>query len=83
MAHIEGVDRSQTLLLPEAVDDHFGTANTVRSIDAFVDEHDLEWTDFIRAKPKARGRPGYHAEELQSKTANIQERPDQLHCCLT
>jgi transposase len=32
-----GYDRSQTLLLPEAVDDYVGPDNPVRFIDAFVD----------------------------------------------
>jgi len=37
MAHISGHDRSQLLLLPEAVDDYVGADNLVRFIDAFVD----------------------------------------------
>jgi hypothetical protein len=38
MAHIAGHDRSQLLLLPEAVDDYVGPDNSVRFIEAFVDE---------------------------------------------
>lgn len=64
MSHIEGADRSQTLLLPEAVDDYVGADNPVRFIDAFVDELDLEQAGFVRAKPKATGRPGYHPADL-------------------
>ena len=41
MTHITGHDRSQILLLPEAVDDYVGADNPVRFIDAFVDELDL------------------------------------------
>ncbi len=41
MAHISGFERSQILLLPEAVDDYVGADNPVRFIDAFVDELDL------------------------------------------
>jgi transposase len=37
MAYITGHDRSQLLLLPEAVDDYVGSDNPVRFIDAFVD----------------------------------------------
>lgn len=40
MAHIEGVSRFQTLLLPEAVDDYVDADNPVRFIDALVDELD-------------------------------------------
>src|SRR5216684_1687754 len=36
MTHISGHDRSQTLLLPESVDDYVGADNPVRFIDAFV-----------------------------------------------
>ena len=64
MAHIEGADRSQTLLLPEAVDDYVGADNPVRFIDVFVDELDLAKAGFVRAKPKATGRPGYHPADL-------------------
>ena len=64
MAHIEGADRSQTLLLPEAVDDYVGADNPVRFIDAFVDELDLEKAGFARTTAKATGRPGYHPGDL-------------------
>ncbi len=41
MTHIPGIDRSQVLLPPEAVDDYVGPDNPVRFIDAFVDGLDL------------------------------------------
>ena len=37
MAHIPGHDRTQLLLLPEAVDDYVAADNPVRFIEAFVD----------------------------------------------
>lgn len=37
MTHISGSDRSQLLLLPEAIDDYVAENNPVRFIDAFVD----------------------------------------------
>ena len=46
MAHISGSERSQLLLLPEAVDDYVGADNPVRFIDAFVDGLDLEAAGF-------------------------------------
>ncbi|MGI9420274.1 MAG: IS1182 family transposase [Geminicoccaceae bacterium] len=64
MSHIEGVNRSQTLLLPEAVDDYVGADNPVRFIDAFVDELDLEKAGFERVQAKATGRPGYDPSDL-------------------
>jgi transposase len=64
MAHIEGTNRSQTLLLPESVDDYVGTDNPVRFLDAFVDELDLKKAGFARTTAKATGRPGYHPGDL-------------------
>ena len=58
MAHITGEDRSQLLLLPDAVDDYVGPDNPVRFIDAFVDGLDLEAAGFRRVHPKGTGRPG-------------------------
>jgi transposase len=46
MAHLSGHDRSQLLLLPEAVDDYVGPDNPVRFIEAFVDELDLAAAGF-------------------------------------
>jgi hypothetical protein len=64
MAHIFGFERSQLLLLPEAVDDYVGADNPVRFIDAFVDQLDLAAAGFIRVAPKATGRPGYAPGDL-------------------
>ena len=63
MAHIAGHDRSQTLLLPEAVDDYVGRDNPVRFIDAFVDGLDLAEAGFAGVAAKATGRPGYAPQE--------------------
>ncbi len=64
MTHISGFDRSQLLLLPEAVDDYVGSDNPVRFIDAFVDGLDLAAAGFARVAPKATGRPGYAPGDL-------------------
>jgi transposase len=42
MTHISGSDRSQVLLLPEAIDDYVAADNPVRFINAFVDGLDLK-----------------------------------------
>src|ERR1700759_5411628 len=63
MAYITGHDRSQLLLLPEAVDDYVGSDNPVRFIDAFVDGLDLA-AAFRRVQPKVTGRPGYMPADL-------------------
>ena len=64
MTHITGEDRSQILLLPEAVEDYVGPDNPVRFIDAFVDGLDLEAAGFRRVRPKRTGRPGYDPRDL-------------------
>ena len=47
MTHIAGHDRSQTLLLPESLDEYVGLENPVRFIEAFVDGLDLTTAGFI------------------------------------
>ena len=64
MAHITGEDRSQLLLLPDAVDDYVGPDNPVRFIDAFVDGLDLEAAGFQRVQPSDKGRPRYGPADL-------------------
>jgi len=64
MAHISGIDRSQTLLFPEAIDDFVGPDNPVRFIDAFVDGLDLATAGFARVAPEKTGRPGYAPGDL-------------------
>jgi transposase len=64
MAHITGFERSQLLLLPEALDDYICVDNPVRFIDAFVDGLDLVEAGFARVQPMATGRPGYAPGDL-------------------
>jgi len=64
MAHISGFERSQVLLLPEAIDDYVGADNSVRFIDAFVDGLDLATAGFNGVVAKATGRPGYAPGDL-------------------
>jgi hypothetical protein len=64
MKHLSGHDRSQLLLLPEAVDDYVGADNPVRFIEAFVEGLDLAALGFIGTVPKTTGRPGYAPADL-------------------
>ena len=64
MTHISGFERSQLLLLPEAMDDYVGPDNPVRFIDAFVDGLDLAAAGFARVTPEETGRPGYAPGDL-------------------
>ena len=57
---VEGVDRGQSTLLPECLDDWVDEDNLVRAIDVFVDGLDLVGFGFEGVTPSATGRPAYH-----------------------
>ena len=61
---VEGVDRSQTTLFPESLDDWIDEDNPVRVIDTFVDALDLGDLGFAGLVPGATGRPSYHPSVL-------------------
>ena len=61
---VEGVDRSQSTLFPEQLEDWIGEDNPVRVIDVFVDELDLGGLGFERVARAANGRPAYHPSIL-------------------
>ncbi len=61
---IEGLDRGQSTLFPERLDDDIEEDNPVRAIDAFVDALDLGELGFAGVVPEAAGRPGYHPATL-------------------
>ena len=61
---IEGVDRGQSTLFPDRLEDWIGDDNAVRVVDVFVDELDLGGLGFGRVQPLSTGRPGYRAAVL-------------------
>jgi hypothetical protein len=56
MTHLSGFERSQLLLLPEAIDDYVAADNPVRFIEAFVDGLDLKAAGFERVEGRAAER---------------------------
>ena len=60
---IQGESRTQSILLPECLDDYVGDTNPVRVVDVFVDELDLGKLSF-EVQPAATGRAGYHPAVL-------------------
>ena len=52
---VEGIDRGQTTLFPECLEDWIDEDNPVRVIDAFVDELDLSGLGFDGVAPEAIG----------------------------
>jgi transposase len=61
---IEGVDRGQTVLFPDRLEDWIGEDSLVRVIDLFVGELDLPDLGFGRSAAARTGRPGYHPAVL-------------------
>ncbi len=59
MNHRTGLDRSQTLLFPERLEDYIGAENPVRFLDAFVAWLDLHALGFAKARCANTGRPPY------------------------
>ena len=61
---IEGVNRDQTTLFPECLEDWIGEDHLVRVVDLFVDDLDLAALGFHRHAAARTGRPGYHPAAL-------------------
>ena len=64
MNHRTGLDRSQTLLFPERLEDYIAAKNPVRFLDAFVGSLDLHALGFAKARCAATGRPPYDPAAL-------------------
>ena len=61
---VEGMDRRQSTLFPECLEDWIDEDNSVRVIDVFVEELDLSELGFGGVDPEATGRPSYHPSVL-------------------
>jgi transposase len=61
---MQEVDRNQTTLLPECLDDYVNEDNPVRVIEAFVEGLDLAALGFDGVTPAKTGRPAYHPAVL-------------------
>jgi transposase len=64
MKHCAGLDRSQTLLFPERLEDYIAAENPVRFLDAFVVSLDLHALGFAKARCADTGRPPYDPAAL-------------------
>ena len=64
MKHRRGLDRHQTLLLPERLEDYIATDNPVRFLDAFVASLDLRALGFAHAVLQNTGCPPYDPADL-------------------
>ena len=64
MKHIDGTDRNQLTLMPDAIEDYVSEENPVRFLDAFVEHPDLSELGFQRVETADCGRPPYHPGDL-------------------
>jgi transposase len=62
--YVNGMDRSQTLLLPETIDRYVDEENETRFIDAFVDSLNLPRLGFTHTHPNDEGRPPYDPADM-------------------
>ena len=64
MNHRRGLDRHQTLLLPERLEEYIAADNPVRFLDAFVASLDMRALGFAHAVVEKTGTPPYHPADL-------------------
>ena len=62
--YIEGMERSQTVLFPDSIDDYIGEENEGRFIDAFVEGLDLLSLGFNHCDVVETGRPSYDPRDM-------------------
>jgi transposase len=64
MPYVEGVNRNQTILLPNAVEDYVGPDDPVRAIEAFAATVPYAALGFRHAEEPQDGRPPYRPSDL-------------------
>lgn len=64
MSYIKGINRNQTLLFPEVIEDYIDKESPVRFIDAYVDSLDLVQLEFRYAVEAETGRPPYNPADI-------------------
>ena len=64
MGYIQGEDRNQIVLFPESIDDYISEDNTIRVIDMYIGQLDIDAMGFKRAVSPSIGRPPYDPKDL-------------------
>jgi transposase len=64
MRYIQGIDRNQTTIFPEVVDDYIKENSSVRFIDAYIDSLDFVQLGFTYSETKDTGRKPYNPGDL-------------------
>jgi transposase len=61
---VQSEERTQHTFLPSCLEDYIAKDNSVRVVDVFVGELDLNKLGFEGMHPQATGRPGYHPSTM-------------------
>lgn len=64
MGYIEGANRHQILLFPESIDEYISENNSVRVIDEYIEQLDIQELGFKKAVCPSIGRPPYNPKDL-------------------
>ena len=64
MGYKSGEGREQIVLFPESIDKYVGENNSIRVIEAYVNNLELSALDFHRAQAKETGRPPYDPKDM-------------------
>ena len=62
--HVAGLNRDQTLIFPDTLEEYVDKENPVRFIDAFIDSLNLKKLGFTHSIPNELGRPSYNPSDL-------------------
>ena len=64
MGYIKGQNRNQITLFPDTIEDYISEDNSVRIIDEYINQLEMEKLGFQRAVPTNIGRPPYDPRDL-------------------
>src|SRR5690242_10853547 len=64
MSYVAGVERTQSVMFPQSLEEYISEGNSVRFIDAYVGSLDLVELGFAHATPSQTGRPAYDPGDL-------------------
>jgi transposase len=64
MGYIKGEERHQSILFPQSIDEYIGDNNSVRVIEEYVEQLDMQTLRFQKAVCPNLGRPPYDPKDL-------------------
>jgi transposase len=64
MSYIKGEERGQIILFPDSIDDYISANNSVRVIEEYVEQLNMERLRFNKAICPSIGRPPYNPKDM-------------------